>query len=517
MIRVKNVKLSALYDEYEVKSAVAKAIGGSASDIEKTVIVKRSIDARDKKNVFYLASFDVSICDEERYLGKNNVVKPETFIYDMPPEWKRKTRPVVVGSGPAGLFSALILALRGADPIVIERGECVEKRVDSVRRFWREGKLDPNSNVQFGEGGAGTFSDGKLNTGTRDVRQRKVLEEMVAAGAPGEILYEAKPHIGTDKLIEVVSNIRKKIIALGGEFIFNCEMTDIIIKNSSVAGVSTSKGDIETEAVVLAVGHSARDSFEMIRDKGIPMIRKPFSAGFRIEHLRENIDFAQYGKFAKHLPAADYKCSYVASSGRGVYTFCMCPGGVVVAAASEEGGVVVNGMSNFDRGGKNSNSAILVSLYPEDFEGSDPLSGMYFQRDVERAAFCAGGGDYAAPVSTVGRFLGTSKADFSCVSPSYQPKTKMCDLRKLYPSFISDGVSEAIYDFGRKIKGFDAPSAVLTGVETRSSSPVRILRGEKFSSVIEGLYPCGEGAGYAGGIMSAAVDGIKVGEAVFAL
>ncbi|MGM9552162.1 MAG: NAD(P)/FAD-dependent oxidoreductase [Clostridia bacterium] len=513
MIRVNNVKLKPGYKNGDVVEAISSLIGAKSSDVESFTEVKLSIDARDKKDVFYVGVFDVSIKDEKKYYGRRNVLKCEHYEYEYPTPWREKHRPIVVGSGPSGLFCALILAYRGANPIVIERGECVENRVNTVNNFWKTGRLNTESNVQFGEGGAGTFSDGKLNTGTKDKRQRKVLEEMVEAGAPREILYKAKPHVGTDELRTMVSNIRKKIISMGGEFIFNCRMDDILINNNAVAGIKTTKGDFETKTLILAIGHSARDTFEMLKKLNIPMERKPFSVGARIEHLREDIDYAQYGDFAPLMGAADYKCNIKASNGRGVYTFCMCPGGFVVPSASEEEGVVTNGMSNFARDGVNSNSAILVSLYPEDFQSSDVLSGMYFQRKVEKSAFYQAGGDYKAPCQMVGDFLNNRKStSFKKVLPTYEIGVTYSDLNRLFPEFVSTGLKEAILGFGRKIKGFDNPHAILTGAETRSSCPVRILRNELFSSCVSGLYPIGEGAGYAGGIMSAAVDGIKVGE-----
>lgn len=517
MIRVTNVKLRPGYTEEDVKEQICRKIGAKEADISEITTIKRSIDARNKKDVFFVAAFDIEIKDEKRYYGRDGVQKAEKYEYEYPNPWRGKNRPIVVGSGPSGLFAALVLAYRGARPIVIERGDSVEERIKKVRSFWQGGTLDTDSNVQFGEGGAGTFSDGKLNTGTRDIRQRKVLEEMAAAGAPREILYEAKPHVGTDKLIEMVAGLRKKIISMGGEFIFNCEMNDIIIRNKAVEGIVTTKGEMGTKALILAIGHSARDTFEMIREKGIPMERKAFSAGVRIEHLRRDIDEAQYGDFAPLLPAADYKCSLKAGNGRGVYTFCMCPGGYVVASASEEG-VVTNGMSNFARDGINSNSALLVSLYPTDFEGEDVLAGMYFQRKLERAAFFQAGADYSAPAQTVKDFFENKRTlDFKRIIPTYAPHVEPSSLNRILPDFISSGIRDAISGFSRKIKGFDTPCAVLTGVETRSSSPVRILRGEDFSSQVRGIYPCGEGAGYAGGIMSAAVDGMKVGENILDL
>ncbi len=513
MIRVNNVKLKPGYNREYVLEAIARQIKAPVGDIEGFSEVKLSVDARNKKDVFYVATFDVSLKDERRYYSREHVSKCEKYEYEYPSPWRSEHRPIVVGSGPAGLFAALILAYRGAHPIVIERGECVENRMNTVKTFWKTGMLNPESNVQFGEGGAGTFSDGKLNTGTKDTRQRKVLEEMVSAGAPKEILYKAKPHVGTDMLCIMVANMRKKIIKMGGEFIFNCRMDDIIIRNNEVCGIKTTQGDFETKTLVLAIGHSARDTFKLIQKLNIPIERKPFSVGARIEHKREDINYAQYGDFAPLMEAADYKCNIKDRSGRGVYTFCMCPGGYVVASASEEEGVVTNGMSNFARNGQNSNSALLVSLYPDDFEGEDPLAGMSFQRKLEKGAFYQAGADYKAPCQKVGDFfMGKRTAQFGSVAPTYEPGVTPSDLNRLLPLFIADGLKDAIEGFARKIKCFNHPDAVLTGVETRSSSPIRIIRNESFSSIVKGLYPCGEGAGYAGGIMSAAVDGIKIGE-----
>ncbi|MBQ8002043.1 MAG: hypothetical protein IJ297_01215 [Clostridia bacterium] len=514
MIRVNNIKLKPGYTPEDAKEALARQIKAPLEDIESFSEVKLSVDARDKKNVFYVAVFDAQVKNERKYYGRDNVSRSEVYEYEYPLPWRGTHRPLVVGSGPAGLFCALILAYRGANPIVIERGECVEDRMKSVETFWKTGILNRESNVQFGEGGAGTFSDGKLNTGTRDIRQRKVLEEMAHAGAPGEILYKAKPHVGTDILRTMVVNLRKKIISMGGEFVFNCRMESIIIENNAVKGIKTTKGDFESETVILAIGHSARDTFEEIKKLNIPIERKPFSVGVRIEHRREDIDYSQYGDAAPLIGAADYKLSHKASDGRGVYTFCMCPGGFVVASASESEGVVTNGMSNFARDGVNSNSAVLVSVYPEDFDGNDPLAGMYFQRKLEKGAFYQAGADYKAPCQTFGDFVNKKRTEsFGKILPTYEPGVTPSDLNRLLPNFVAEGIKEAVNAFGRKIKCFAQGDAVLTGVETRSSSPIRIIRNENYCSCIKGLYPCGEGAGYAGGIMSAAVDGIKIGEA----
>ena len=515
MIRVNNIKLKPGYKDGDVIEAISRQIKAPAADIESFSEVKISVDARNKKDVFYVAVFDVNVKDERKYYGRDSVTRSEKYEYEYPKVWRETHRPIVVGAGPAGLFAALILAYRGANPIVIERGECVEDRIATVKKFWETGRLNTESNVQFGEGGAGTFSDGKLNTGTKDTRQKKVLEEMVEAGAPKEILYKAKPHVGTDMLCLMVANIRKKIISMGGEFIFNCRMDDIVIENNAVKGIKTTKGDFETKTLVLAVGHSARDTFSLIQRLNIPLERKPFSVGVRIEHKREDIDYAQYGDFAPLMGAADYKCNIKDCNGRGVYTFCMCPGGYVVASASEEEGVVTNGMSNFARNGQNSNSALLVSVYPEDFDGDDVLAGMHFQRKLEKGAFYQAGADYKAPCQRVGDFFnGKRTGQFGSVAPTYAPGVTPSDLNRLLPAFVSDGLKDAIEGFARKIKCFNNPDAVLTGVETRSSSPVRILRNESFSSYIKGLYPCGEGAGYAGGITSAATDGLGTALAI---
>jgi len=437
-------------------------------------------------------------------------------------------RPVVVGMGPCGFFAALILAEMGFRPIVVERGKIVRERTKDTFRFWRKAELNPESNAQFGEGGAGTFSDGKLYSQIKDPRHlgRKVLTEFVAAGAPEEILYVAKPHIGTFRLVTMVENIRAKIEALGGEIRFETQVTDIVVEEARgrrrVAGVVLSTGEsLACEALVMALGHSARDTFEMLHARGVFFEAKPFSIGVRIEHPQSIIDRARFGASAGHpiLGAADYKLSHQAANGRGVYSFCMCPGGTVVAAASEPGRLVTNGMSQYSRRERNANAGIVVGVTPADFPGdakADPLAGIAFQRRWEEAAFKAGGGAWAAPGQRVGDFLaGRPSTSLGAVAPSYKPGVQPTDLALCLPDYAVEAMREALPKFARQIPGFAMDDAVMTGVETRTSSPVRMTRGEDFQSLnTAGLFPAGEGAGYAGGILSAAVDGIKVAEAV---
>lgn len=526
MLKITEISLPLDGGEEELRIQAARRLKVSPKEILKLELVKKSVDARRKNEVHFICTVEVQTSVPEKKILSRcrdpKVTEAVPYRYEILACAKRSQRPLVVGFGPAGMFAGLILAQAGQCPIILERGSPVEEREQEVSRFWEGGPLNPESNVQFGEGGAGTFSDGKLNTGTKDPRAAKVLHELAEAGAPKEILYQAKPHIGTDKLPGTVREIRKKILALGGEIHFHTKLIRLLEKNGAVSGAEAQGPHgivrFETDCVVLAVGHSARDTFQMVYDLGIPMEQKPFSVGVRIEHLQKKIDSSQYGKSAGHpaLGAADYKLSVHLPNGRGVYTFCMCPGGSVVAAASEEEMLVTNGMSCFARDGRNANSALLVGVGPEDFGSSHPLAGIAFQRDLERRAFLLGGSTYRAPVQRVGDFLqGIRTLEFGEVLPTYRSGVEPCDLAECLPPFVTESLREGILRMERKLSGFSHPDALLTGTETRSSSPVRMVRGENLQSVaMRGLYPCGEGAGYAGGIVSAAVDGIRCAERI---
>lgn len=523
MIRVPEIKLSLDDDEELLKFELAKKLKISQESIVSYRIFKKSIDARKKNNIQFVYTLDVELKNENKVLsmfGKRGVIKvPETNYEYEKVDNKNIHRPIIVGTGPAGLFAGLVLAQMGYKPILLERGKSVDERAIDVGLFWSKGILNIESNVQFGEGGAGTFSDGKLTTLINDPRSNKVLEEFVKAGAPEEILYLNKPHIGTDILREVVKNIRKTIISLGGEVRFNSRVTDLVIQDNSITGVKINHEDIlNSDKVLLALGHSSRDTFEMLYKNGIKIIQKGFSIGVRIEHPQELINEKQYGKYANHskLGAAEYKLSGHFDNGRSAYTFCMCPGGMVVAATSEKGMVVTNGMSLHARDGKNANSALLVGVTPDDYGSDHPLAGIEFQRKWEHLAFIAGGEDYKAPAQTVGDFLADKPTtNIGSINPSYNPGVKAGDLKQCLPDYVIDTLKLALLDFDKKIKGFANPEAIMTGVETRSSSPIRIPRDETLQSNIKGLYPVGEGAGYAGGIMSAAIDGIRVAEQVY--
>ncbi len=528
MIRINSISLGLDYSEKTIEKRICRELRISPEEIESFSLLKRSIDARKKSDIHFTATIDVNLnSNENKVLSRSKSKKAvitEPYKYELPKAKKLETRPLIVGFGPAGMFAGLILAQAGANPIIVERGQDCDSRVKSVEGFIKTGRLNTESNIQFGEGGAGTFSDGKLNTGTKDSRARNVLLEFVKHGAPEEILYNAKPHIGTDKLRDVVKNIRKTIISLGGEVLFETKLISVNFKNNkTVSAVVEKHGNktvIETENIILAIGHSARDTFKMLSDKRIMMEQKPFSVGARIEHLQSAIDKAQFGDFAGHkrLGAAPYKLNVRTAENRGVYTFCMCPGGEVVPASSEENMVCTNGMSEFKRDKTNANSALLVGVNPEDFGAEDVLAGVEFQRRIERNAFISGGGDYFAPVQRVEDFLANRKTvSLGSVIPSYKRGTNFAKADDYLPDFVTNAMREAIVKMDNYLKGFNDPDAILTGAETRSSSPVRILRNpESMESVsIKGLYPCGEGAGYAGGIISAAVDGIKCAEKIF--
>ena len=518
MIRISNIKIYENIADTNIIDIVCQKYKINKSDVLEWSIFKKSIDARKKDNVHYNYSINLSLKNENKYKKFDTAKKqiPKTINVKNPDS----KRVVIVGAGPSGLFAALTLIQNGVTPIVVEQGDSVENRQRVVENFRNTGTLNTLSNVQFGEGGAGTFSDGKLTSGIHNPFCTKVLEEFVKFGAPQSTLYTAKPHIGTDNLIIIIKNIREYIISKGGKFYFNTKAVDFNIENGKISSITcdnnTNLFDIPVSHLILAIGHSARDTFEKLYSKNINMERKNFSVGVRIEHLQEQINLAQYGSQTKiHLPPADYKLAYHSPSGRSCYTFCMCPGGVVIASSSEKNTIVTNGMSYYSRSGKNANSAVLVNVTPNDFEGTSPLAGIYFQKDLEEKAFVLGGSNYYAPIQRFEDFIANQKSTFiGSVTPTYLPGVTLSNLNEILPDFVSATLKEGINYFDTKLKGFANPDSILTGVETRSSSPVRIIRNENLVSNIYGIYPCGEGAGYAGGIMSAAVDGIKCAVAI---
>lgn len=529
MIKIHNLKLPFDHQPEQVLNEAAKMLGVKKESVLSFRILRRSLDARAKRPLNRVYTVLVEVEDQGAMAGKieksPNLTLWEEKDYQLP-HLNLKSgsqRPLVVGTGPAGMFAGLILAEAGLNPILIERGKPARQRVLDVDRFWKLGELELESNVQFGEGGAGTFSDGKLTTRVKDKfrRRDKILAEMVAAGAPEEILIESKPHVGTANLVRVVENLREKIKNLGGEYRFDCRVDDLILEGNRISAVVLSTGQVlDASTVVLAIGHSARDTFKMLVDRGVQISPKPFSVGFRIEHAQQMIDFNQYGAHAGHpdLGAADYQLSWRTSLGRTVYSFCMCPGGTVIGAASEAGGLVTNGMSQYARNGVNANSAIVAEVFPDDFSAG-PLAGFHFQRQWEQVAFELGGGNYRAPVQMVQDFLeGRNSQQIGNVVPTFQPGFQLADLEKALPAEINAAIKEGLLKFDQRLPGFAGPDAVLTGIETRTSCPLRITRGKDGQSIsVRGLYPVGEGSGYAGGIMSSAIDGIKAAEKIISL
>lgn len=527
MIRISNIDAPLTIKPSEYESLIARKTG--IQNIRSCRVVKKSVDARRKSNIRFLFSFDVSVDG-----GEEDVLRRISYPYaalhapEPPldfPKTVLKNRPVVCGTGPAGMAAAFALAAAGTRPVILERGKPIAQRQADVRTFWEKSVLNAESNVQFGEGGAGAFSDGKLNTGNkRDVYIEKLLAMFVDCGAPEEIVYLAKAHVGTDNLAVVVKNWREKVAAMGGEYRFETKLSGLRVQNGRLVGVETLSSDgkrdeIAADRLILAIGHSARDTFAMLKNADVVMERKAFAAGVRIEHRQSLINKIQYGRETPPFPlgAADYKLVLHLASGRTAYSFCMCPGGVVVGAASEENSVVTNGMSYYARDGKNANSAFLINVTPDDFPSGDVLAGVEFQRQMERAAFIAGGKSYKAPAQRAEDFLKNRETKaFQSVAPSFPSGVQPCDLRACLPAFMHEALKDGLAQAGRKMRGFDCPDAVLTGVETRSSSPVRIVRDAATCESVScaGLYPCGEGAGYAGGIVSAGADGFRCAEKI---
>ncbi|CAK3720559.1 hypothetical protein BCV39_16875 [Vibrio sp. 10N.286.55.E10] len=527
MIRLTEIKLPLDHEESAIQDAIEAKLSINSDQVLSFNIFKRGYDARKKSKILLIYTLDVLVENEaellEQFISDPHVkVTPDMEYKFVAKAVENQTeRPVVIGFGPCGLFAGLVLAQMGFNPIIVERGKEVRERTKDTFGFWRKRTLNTESNVQFGEGGAGTFSDGKLYSQVKDPKHygRKVIEEFVAAGAPEEILYVSKPHIGTFKLVTMIEKMRASIIELGGEIRFSTRVDDVHMEDGQITGLTLSNGEeIKSRHVVLAVGHSARDTFEMLYDRGVYMEAKPFSVGFRIEHKQSMIDEARFGKNAGNpiLGAADYKLVHHCKNGRTVYSFCMCPGGTVVAATSEEGRVVTNGMSQYSRAERNANSAIVVGIDPERDYPGDALAGIRLQRELESGAYVLGGENYDAPAQKIGDFLkGRDPSAIGEVQPSFTPGIHLTDISKALPDFAIEAIREAIPAFEKKIKGFSTPDGLLTGVETRTSSPVCIKRGKDFQSInLKGFFPAGEGAGYAGGILSAGIDGIKAAEAL---
>lgn len=522
MLRLTNLTLPIDHDGDALRRKAAKLLRVSPAEITELHLVKQSIDARKKSDLHLVLSVNAAVADEEAVLrrcGSRQVTRLPVYQYRFPEPTYQGRPPVVVGMGPAGLFAALSLARSGIPVVVLERGEPVERRAEAVERFWQTGELDPESNVQFGEGGAGAFSDGKLTTGTHDARISAVLDTLVAAGAPEDVRHSFRPHVGTDLLREVVRKLRQELLTLGCDVRFGTRLSGLTIEGGKLTAVTAECGGerctLPADALILAPGHSARDTFELLLNSGVALERKPFAIGVRIEHLQERISEAQYGEAWTRLPPSDYRLSCHLPNGRSAFSFCVCPGGVVVASASEEGYLVTNGMSYRARDGVNCNGGLLVGVTPEDFGGGDVLAGVRFQRQWERAAFLAGGGGYRAPAQLAGDFLaGRPSTGAGDVLPSYRPGVRWTALDGCLPTAVTETLRGALPVLDRKVRGFGAADSVLTGVETRSSSPVRVLRDGDCQANVRGIYPCGEGCGYAGGILSAAVDGVRVAEKV---
>ena len=521
MIRVRQIKVEIKNDTFDyLQKKVLHKLKITFKDLKDMIIVKKSIDARDKNNVLYVYEVDVLLENEEEILKKNksnDVVKSTEDSYKTIKKGRVliDNRPIIVGEGPAGLFCALILAENGYNPIIIERGERVEDRTNSVEAFWKKGTLNKESNVCFGEGGAGTFSDGKLNTlvSDKEGRIKKVYDTFIKCGAPSEISISNKPHIGSNVLKDVIKNLRNRIISLGGTILYHSCLTNICVENNKIESIIINKRKrVKCDCLVLAIGHSARDTIKMLYDKGLKMDSKAFAVGVRVQHKQDMINKSQYGKFSSDLPAASYKLTYQASNNRGVYTFCMCPGGYVVNSSCEEGHLIINGMSNHERDSENANSAVVVTVDKKDF-GPNPLDGIEYQRKLEAMAYRKGNGKI--PVQLLGDYKKKKvSSKFGSINPVFKGKYSFADLNEIFPYYINDAIKEAMNDFDKKIKGFGSDDTILAGIESRTSSAVRIERGEDFVSNIKGIYPAGEGAGYSGGITTSAIDGIKTAEKI---